>query len=105
MKAYQFPKIAKLEDMTPEQLGAKLYEEADECVAAMKMYDGGRNRLDLVMETLDVIHVCETILHHFDVDYAELEDGINFVTLKNKLRGYYEEDNRDRNERNTTQRY
>ena len=105
MNSYIFPAIDKVEDLTKEDLIAKLNEEFTECVKEIAEYDGSRNRLALIAETLDVIHCCETILRHFGVDYSELQHGISYVILKNTLRGYYEEDTRSANKRNSVQRY
>lgn len=105
MNSYIFPAIDKLEDLSKQDLVAKLNEEFLECVKEITEYDGSRNRLALIAETLDVIHCCETILRHFGVDYSELKDGIEYVKLKNELRGYYEEDTRSNTQRNSIQRY
>lgn len=105
MIAYMFPAIEGLEDLSKEDLIAKLNEEFTECVAEIANYDGSRNRLALIAETLDVIHCCETILRHYGVDYTELQHGVSYVILKNTLRGYYEQDTRSNNERNNVQRY
>lgn len=104
MRGYIFPKIEGIETADRSTLVDKLCEEVDECIGEVQTYDNSRNRLAVIAETLDVIHVCESILHNLGVDYAELEDGVNYVTLKNKMRGYYEQDNRSRNAKNSVQR-
>lgn len=104
MRGYIFPKIENIETVKRQWLIEKLHEEVDECVAEVEAYDDSRNRLAVIAETLDVIHVCESILRNLGADYVELEDGINYVTLKNKMRGYYAQDNRSCNAKNSVQR-
>ena len=105
MQGYRFPKYALTSELTKEDLCTKLDEEVAEAKDAIVRYDDSRNRLEMLMEVCDVIHVCETILQRFNVNYTELNDAVTFVTLKNQLRGYYAEDTRSNNTKNSVQRY
>ena len=46
--------------------------------------------MNALMELIDVMHVCESILRFYGVDDEEYTDLINAVRLKNQMRGYYE---------------
>lgn len=103
MRGYMFPRYGRTDDLTKEDLCTKLDEEVGEAKDAIMRYDDSRNRLELLMEVCDVVHVCETILQRFGVSYTELNDAVTFVTLKNQLRGYYAEDTRSNDEKNSVQ--
>lgn len=46
----------------------------------------------LVMETLDLIQACETLLRIMDVPQAKLDKMHDEVIRKNRVRGYYKEE-------------
>ena len=46
----------------------------------------------LVVETLDLIHACETLMHVLDVPKNRLDRMHDEVIRKNRVRGYYKED-------------
>lgn len=90
---YNFPPM--MGDYDARDCVAKIQEELSEFQAETGIYTftectGEFDRLNIkaVMELLDVIHACETMLRLFDNDYlvsaAEAE-----VVRKNDERGYY----------------
>lgn len=80
--------IDKLYDELKELEKAKL--EADE----EKLFFGRCNphKFNLAVEIVDCMHVCETMLRILCVSDEELSKLQYYVTLKNELRGYYDED-------------
>ena len=90
---YNFPAIAG--DFAADDVLAKIQEELGEFQAEIGIYSFTENykefdRLNVkaVMELLDVIHACETMLRLFDNDV--LVDAAHFeVVRKNDERGYY----------------
>ncbi len=77
--AYNFPPIEKFKTDTAGQ-AEKILEEAEEVEAA-------ENDFDLVMETLDVIQACETMLRMFDERFVR--DVKRKTIAKNANRDYY----------------
>lgn len=83
-----------------ELLLDKLEEEVREAAEALDKYTYAVSgvfrpseiknmRKELCVELFDVMHVCETMLHKLNVGTDEMTDLTTYVTLKNKLRGYY----------------
>lgn len=102
-RGYLFPKIKLKLDVSNRSLMAKLDEEIEEVKASMDVYEAARmsvapndrfapcvERMNALMELIDVMHACESILRFYGVDDEEYTDLINAVRLKNQMRGYYE---------------
>lgn len=107
-RGYLFPKITLNPDpsnapLMHRPLISKLDEEVEEVKVSTDVYEASRmfvplnercapcvERMNALMEVVDVIHVCETILRFYGVDEEEYGDLITAVQLKNQMRGYYE---------------
>ena len=81
---YNFPAYAKQTNLAAEF--AHLVEEAAEANSAFNERMGVE---DVVVEVMDVIHQCETILRMMDGKRFN-HDCKRLVIAKNKYRGYYE---------------
>lgn len=103
MQNWLFPTIDNLDDCSIDELKDKFMEEVNEFMEALDEYDCGRNKLAVISEGLDVAHARESIFKKLNITYSDLTEGIQFVTLKNKLRGYYPPDNRTAAEKNNVQ--
>ena len=78
MYEYQFPAIPNDWKISKQML--KVIEESQEMQRAADEHE-------IIMETLDVIHACETLLRKFD---KETVDALHeSVIEKNEVRGYY----------------
>lgn len=106
-KGYRFPRVMSLceKEATADELFSKLWEEVLEFEETFEKYNrevedsrsyythassaSQASRKDMLMELMDVMHVCETIMYHYGVSSEEAVDAATAVFLKNKLRGYY----------------
>lgn len=97
MYKFNFPEIAA--NGTINQQVWKIIEETNEVQdEQIKIFKerllNGRSLPcnDLVIETLDVIQACETLLHMLPVTQAQLNRLHDEVVRKNRARGYYKEE-------------
>lgn len=93
-RGYVFPAFEDMSNAWIDQ-AFKIEEEIQEVHVALDDYNKGYGRFGLasptpvMMETMDVIHACETLLrmmHVSDYDYDVLREK---VVEKNRTRGYY----------------
>lgn len=96
MYKFNFPEIAT--DNTINQQVWKIIEETNEVqdeqikIAKARILKGESCPCnDLIMETLDVIQACETLLHLLPVTKAQLDRMHDEVVRKNQRRSYYKE--------------
>ena len=72
----------------------KLQEEVEEVLSALVEYQmqptDWNKRVHLMMEIMDVIHVCETLLRLMNTRDSERNLARNLVIEKNDQRGYYD---------------
>lgn len=100
-RGYCFPLMFDYTDSNMSKLQSemrKLYEELGELEEAITVADEqelftnmkNQKRFDVVVEVVDCMHVCESILRILDVNIDELSALQEYVKLKNELRGYYD---------------
>lgn len=93
---YVFPAHKSAKNTTTFSLVTeKLFEEFKEAQEAACIYNANWSptpRLNLAMELIDVIHVCETAMRSMDISDSEYSKIRTMVYLKNDLRGYYDEE-------------
>lgn len=100
-RGYCFPCMFDYTDSNASNLQSemrKLYEELGELESAMidadehDLFDCEQNqkRFNVVVEVVDCMHVCESILRLLNVENSKLCEYQNYVELKNELRGYYD---------------
>lgn len=86
MYDYQFPAIKT--DNTIDQQLLKIHEEINE---ADRENSWSGTCDDLVMEVLDTIHACETLLRMVEAAYYDVDLLHEEVIEKNKRLGHYDE--------------
>lgn len=93
-RGYAFPAFEGMSNAWIDQV-LKIEEEIQEVHVALDDYNkrcdrwGLASQTQVIMETMDVIHACETLLrmmHVSDCDYDILREN---VVEKNRTRGYY----------------
>lgn len=86
---YLFPEIVNPSKKnlcrTPYEQAQKIIEEATETFEEAKRGDGGA----MLIECLDVMHACETMLRRNFTD-DQINEGVRQVVEKNKKRGFYD---------------
>ena len=92
MFIFNFPEI---KDASVSTQGMKVSEECAEvmkewadCIS-LNILGKKADTTSLVIETMDLIHSCETLLRCLGLNDRELENYKNKVIKKNKVRGYY----------------
>lgn len=86
---YRFPEIVNPSSKnlcrTPYEQAQKIIEKADEVFEEVRE----RNMIEMGVETMDVIHVCETLLRrNFTED--EVQALRDECERKNRVRGFYD---------------
>ena len=103
VRGYLFPRHCKLNALTYDAMSNKVAEECGEAIEAINAVKDvvsaaycvedesryAKARFHAIEELMDVIATAETCLRKFGVDNVEYDDAVMYVTLKNKLRGYY----------------
>lgn len=100
-KGYCFPCMFDYTDSEMAKLQSemrKLYEEIGELEEAILVAgeeelfatEKNQKRFDVLVEVVDCMHVCESVLRILDADNDELSAFQEYVKLKNELRGYYD---------------
>lgn len=88
---YLFPEVknpsSKNLCRTEFECGKKILEEAMECFDESK--NAEERRHEMLIECLDTIHACETMLRRYFSD-VEVKAGIAKVYAKNAKRGFYD---------------
>lgn len=95
---YQFPEIADNPSLLVQVLKIKEetreVEEEQAKIEVNKVFGEPIGYDNLIMETLDLVHACETLLRKLPVPKSQIDKAHKQVISKNRARHYYKEGSR-----------